>query len=311
MLPGHVRTPFAHIVRGRDGSTMIAVVGGLVAAAFFTAALLGSARSSRMIGAPSTLGGVMLVSSALAIPVALLTIDETFPPASAIPFLAIAGLGNVFGLLFEYIGLRSGKVGLVGSLAAAEGAVAAVLSVLAGEFLEPVQAAGVGLVAIGVMFAALARDPAPGPGAVPAAGAGSSRRALFFGALAGLSFGASLYATGRLGSDLALGWAILPPRIVGLTLIVLPLAATSRLRISRAALPFIAMSGTGEVGGFLAFAWGARDSIAVSSALAAQFASVAAIIAWVVLGERLTRLQWSGVAAVAVGVVLIALGAAA
>ena len=40
-----------------------------------------------------------------------------------------------------------------------------------------------------------------------------------------------------------------------------------------------------------------------------QFASVATVIAWVVLGERLTRLQWSGVAAVAVGVVLIAAGA--
>jgi drug/metabolite transporter (DMT)-like permease len=309
MLPGHVRTASASFFLARAVASMIAVIGGLIGAAFWTAALLGSARSARMIGAPSTLGGVMLVSSVLAIPVVLLTFDGTFPPATAIPFLAIAGLGNVFGLLFEYIGLRSGKIGLVGSLAAAEGAVAAVLSVLAGELLEPVQAAGVGLVAIGVMFAALAPDPMPAPEAVPMVGGSSSRRALFFGALAGLCFGASLYVTGRLGSDLTLGWAILPPRVVGMTLIVLPLAATSRLRIGRAALPLIAIAGTGEIGGFVAFAWGARDSIAVSSALAAQFASVAAVIAWVVLGERLTRLQWTGVAAVAVGVVLIALGA--
>ena len=263
-----------------------------------------------MIGAVPTLGGVMLVSSILAVPVALLTIDGTIPPATALPLLAIAGLGNVFGLLFEYIALRSGKIGLVGALAAAEGAVASVLSVLAGEVLHAVQAAGVGLVAVGVVFAALAPDPAPSPSTAPGSGPGTARRALFFGALAGLSFGASLYATGRLGTDLALGWAILPPRIVGMTLIVLPLAATSRLRIGRAALPFVVISGAGEVGGFLAYAWGARESIAISSALAAQFASVAAIIAWLVLGERLTRLQWSGVAAVAAGVVLIALGAA-
>ena len=36
----------------------------------------------------------------------------------------------------------------------------------------------------------------------------------------------------------------------------------------------------------------------------------AAIIAWLVLGERLGRVQWVGIAAVAVGVVLLAFGAA-
>jgi drug/metabolite transporter (DMT)-like permease len=75
-------------------------------------------------------------------------------------------------------------------------------------------------------------------------------------------------------------------------------------------LPFIVVAGAGEVGGFLAVGWGASESIAVTSALAAQFATAAAIIAWLVLGERLGRVQWIGIAAVAVGVVFLALGAA-
>ena len=153
-----------------------------------------------------------------------------------------------------------------------------------------------------MIFAALGPDPdSPDPGA--------ARRALVFGALAGLSFGASLYSTGRIGSDLAVGWAILPPRFVGMALIVIPLVAAARFWISRPALPFVIVAGAGEVGGFLAFAWAAQDSIAVGSALAAQFATVAAIVAWLVLGERLGRLQWAGVAGVAVGVVLLTLGA--
>ena len=102
----------------------------------------------------------------------------------------------------------------------------------------------------------------------------------------------------------------MPPRIVGLFLIVIPLIATNRLRITRPALPFVVVSGVAEVGGFLAYAWGARVSIAVSSALSAQFASVAALVAWLVLGERLGRLQWAGVAAVAIGVALLAFGSA-
>ena len=281
---------------------MTAIVGGLMAAAFFTTALLSSARSARMIGALPTLGGVMLVGLALTIPIVLLTTDGTLPPPSALPILLVAGAGNVFGLLFEYIGLRSGKIGLVGALAAAEGAVAAVLSVLAGEVLAPIQAVGVAVVATGVILAALAPDPTSPPGDR------SGRVAVAFGALAGLSFGASLYATGLLGTELALGWAVIPPRIVGVTLIAIPLILTSRLTITRAALPLVVISGAAEVGGFLAFAWGARDSIAISSALAAQFASVAALVAWLALGERLGRLQWAGVAAVAVGVVLLAFG---
>jgi drug/metabolite transporter (DMT)-like permease len=161
----------------------------------------------------------------------------------------------------------------------------------------------VAVVALGVILVALGPDP------TVETGSASTRRAVLFGALAGLAFGASLYATGRIGSELAIGWAILPPRIVGMLFIVLPLLATQRLRITRAAWPLVAMSGIAEVGGFLAVAWGARESIAVTSALAAQFATVAALIAWLVLGERLGRLQWAGVAGVAAGVVLLAIGA--
>jgi drug/metabolite transporter (DMT)-like permease len=282
---------------------MTAIMGGLIAAACFAAATLGSARSSRMIGALPALGGVMLVSSVAAVPVALLTIEGLRPQPDAIPILAIAGLGNVIGLSFEYLGLRSGKIGLVAALASAEGAVSAVLAIVFGEALLPLEAVGVAVVALGVSFAAFGRDPegATKPGA--------TKRALLFGGLAGLTFGASLYATGRLGADLALGWSVLPPRVAGIALIVIPLLATQRFRVTRPALPFVVVSGLAEVGGFLAYAWGARESIAVSSALSAQFASISALVAWLVLGERLGRLQWAGVAGVAVGVVLLAIGA--
>jgi drug/metabolite transporter (DMT)-like permease len=283
---------------------VIAVIGGLLAAACFTATLLSSARAARMIGALPTLAGVMLVSTIVVVPIALLTIGPTRPTPESVPYLLLAGLGNVFGLLFVYTGLRAGKVGIVGALAASEGAIAAILALLAGESLVPVEALGVAVVASGVVLAAFGPDPADDVGSK------STGRAIVFGALAGLAFGVSLYATARLGADLAIGWAILPPRIVGLLLITVPLVATRRFRISRPALPFVVVSGTGEVGGSLAVAWGAQASIAVTSALAAQFATIAALIAWLFLGERLGRVQWAGVAAVAAGVVLLAMGAA-
>jgi uncharacterized membrane protein len=71
-----------------------------------------------MIGAGPALAGVMLFGLALAVPIAALTVGDTRPTPAQIPFLLIAGLGNVLGLGAEYIALRSGKVGVVGALAA-------------------------------------------------------------------------------------------------------------------------------------------------------------------------------------------------
>jgi drug/metabolite transporter (DMT)-like permease len=281
-----------------------AILGGAAAAVLFAIATLSASRSTRLIGALPALGGVMLVAFVIAIPVVLLTAGAIGPRPDALPWLILAGLGNVLGLLFEYFGLRTGKVGLVASMAAAEGAVAAVFAVLGGEVLAPMVGVGVVVVAVGVVMTAFAPDL--GDALVPP----RSRRAVLFGALAALAFGASLYSTGRIGATVSLGWAVVPARVMGLVALTIPLALTSKLRVTRRSTPFIVASGACEVGGFASFAWAAQGGIAVSSALAAQFASVSAVMAWLLFGERLSRLQWSGVATVAVGVVVLAIGAA-
>ena len=284
---------------------MIALIGGVIAALCFTAAILGSTRATRLVGPMATLGGVMLVSGLVSAPIVLLSVAGTPFPADSLGWLVLAGAGNVGGLFAEYAGLRRGKVGIVGALAAAEGAVAATLSIVAGEQLAPAVGIGVAVVAGGVVLTALAPDP---PDARTAPGA--LRTAILFGAIAGLAFGASLYSTGRLGASLPIGWALVAPRVVGIAAITLPAALTGRLRISRAAWPYVVAGGLGETGGFVAFAWGAGGGIAVASALAAQFATLGAIVAWFWFHERLSRWQWLGIATVAIGVVVLAFGSA-
>jgi drug/metabolite transporter (DMT)-like permease len=84
--------------------------------------------------------------------------------------------------------------------------------------------------------------------------------------------------------------------------VLLPLAATRTLRISRGALPFVIASGLCEVGGAAAFVLGSRHSIAVAAVLASQFAALAAVAAFVLFHERLTRVQLAGITVIAVGV---------
>lgn len=237
----------------------------------------------------------MTVGLLVAAPAAALSGVPENLDAGSMAWLAISGAGNVVGLLCIYSALRVGKVGLVGPIASTEGAVAAVISIIAGERLAPGAGVTVAAVAVGVALAALSpvdRDTMRR----------SDARAVLFAIGAALSFGFSLYATGRVGQDLGIAWAVLPPRVVGVGAIALPLVVMRRWHMRRAALPLVAVCGLCEVLGSASFALGARHGLAISAVLASQFAAIAALVAFLAFHERLTRVQVVGVATIVVGV---------
>jgi drug/metabolite transporter (DMT)-like permease len=87
--------------------------------------------------------------------------------------------------------------------------------------------------------------------------------------------------------------------------ITLPLALTGRLRLTSTALPLVAGAGLAEVAGFVLYAIGARQDLAVAAVLVSLFGAVAALLARVLFGERLARLQLVGVTTIAAGVVAL------
>ena len=277
---------------------MIAVAGGLGAAFAWATTMICATRAARLIGATSVLAWVMLVGLVLTLPWALIRgvpdVDGT-----ATIWLALGGVGNCAGLLLVYTGVRIGKVGVVAPIASTEGAIAALIAVAAGEQLAPGAGAALVLVAVGIVLAGL-------HGGSPNSGSRNrDLEAAFFGAAAALSFGVSLYATGRVGTELPVAWAILPPRIVGVLAIAVPLAIAGRLTLTRRALPFVLGAGVAEVVGFALFVLGAREGIAITAVLASQFGAIAAIMAVFLFHERLTRLQVIGIAAIAAGVAVM------
>jgi uncharacterized membrane protein len=270
----------------------------LGAALAWAVTMLTAARASPLIGSWSTLAWVMLTGLVVVGPIALAQGKPEGLDSGAVVWLAIAGLGNVGGLLLVYSGLRIGKVGVVAPIASSEGAVAAVVAVAAGEQLGAWTAVALVAIAAGIVLAA--RPPAE----QEEAGRDDPRAAVF--ALgAAIAFGASLYATGRASLDLPIAWAILPPRLLGVVLVTVPLAVAGRLRLTRAAAPFVVVSGLAEVVGFVSYALGARHGIAVAAVLASQFAALAAIGAALLFKERLTRLGVVGVVVIAIGVAVV------
>jgi drug/metabolite transporter (DMT)-like permease len=81
-----------------------------------------------------------------------------------------------------------------------------------------------------------------------------------------------------------------------------PLALARRLALTPRVFALVACSGVCEVLGFYSYTSGARHGIAVAAVLSSQFAAVAAIAAWVVFRERISRVQLAGVCIVVVGV---------
>ena len=278
---------------------MLAILGGLGAATMWTVTTICSSRSSRVIGVGSTLAWVMLVGLAITFPFVIASGVPADLDGAAVGRLVVAGGGNVLGLLLEYRAFRLGKVGVVSSIASTEGAIAALIAVAVGESISPGAGVTLAAIAAGVCLAALAGDGDQ---------RAESREALsaLFAVGAALSFGISVYATGRISQEMPIPWAVLPARAVGVAAVAIPLAVTARLRITRRAAPLVAAAGVCEVLGFASFAIGARHGIAVTAVLGAQFAALSALTARVLFHERLTRLQLVGVVVIVAGVAILA-----
>lgn len=277
---------------------MLAILGGLGAAFSWAITSLTAARSSRLIGSPATLGWVMLTGLLVVGPVALAQGRPEGLHGGALGWLALAGAGNIAGLLLVYTGLRLGKVGVVSPISAAEGAVAALIAVFAGEHLGAWTGVALGLIAVGILFAAW-------PPGEQLDEVDNDPRAALLGVAAALAFGVGLYATGRASLELPISWAVLPPRLLGVLFVTIPFALVGRLRLTREAAPYVVASGLAEVTGFVSYAIGARHGIAVAAVLASQFAALAAIGGAVFFHERLSRTNVAGVIVIAVGVAVV------
>src|SRR5918911_1482277 len=136
---------------------MIAIFGGLGAATVFAIATLCSSRSTRMIGAAPVLAWVMMIGLIIVVPWAVAEGVPDGLDGRSTGWLAVAGLGNVVGLLLAYSALRRGKVGIVAPIVSTEGAIAAVISVIAGEQIARGVGVTLGVIAVGILLAAATR----------------------------------------------------------------------------------------------------------------------------------------------------------
>jgi drug/metabolite transporter (DMT)-like permease len=278
---------------------VIAVLGGLGASISFAVSALCGAAASRRIGAASTLAWVMTIGLVVILP-GVLFADTGQLSAARITLLVIAGVTNVAGLLLEYVAFRRGKIGVITPIVSTEGAVATGIAVIAGLQLSPQTAVPLLLVSVGVILATAHPDPPDLRRHT------TGVRSAILAIPVAVLFGISLYVTARVGRQVSVLWVLLPGRLVGTGLIAAPLAVRGNLQPPRSAWPLVLAGAVAEVLGIVSYTLGARHQIAIAAVIASQFAALAAVGAYFLFDERLSKLQLAGLVVVAFSVGLLA-----
>ena len=277
---------------------MISILFGLLTAAFFAVGTLCSSRTVRMVGPLSSISGMMVVGLIVITPVVFIGgIPENLDAVTA-SWLIVGGMGNLLGLLLAYAAFRIGKVGVVAPILCTEGAIAAVISAVAGESIAPIVVFLLLLIVGGVVLAAIAPDPEPVAHEQPL-------NAALLASVGALVFGIGLYATGQISGDLPIAWILLPARVVTVVCIAIPLLFMGKLRMTKQAAPLVVLTGFAEIFGYGAYTIGAAHSVAITAVLASLFAPFSAVAAYLLFRERLGRMQISAVAVIVTGVVAL------
>lgn len=280
-----------------------------------------------MLGSRVVLAWIMAVGVVVGVPLAAVSPGPATVEPSTFGLLGLAGICYVIGLQLTYAALKIGQVSIVAPIVATEGAVAALIALTRGDPLGFVAGVSLAVIVSGVVLSTLEPGRAdvaagdfdvvadaideppltPAPATTPAAQpANDARRATLLAIGAALIFGVGLVAAGTAASLVPVAWVALAARLVGLVVVVLPLVAAGRMRLTRAALPLVLIAGVAEVIGSMLSAWGSRESIAITAVMGSQFATFAAVAAFFLFGERLGRLQIAGVALIVVGVTVLA-----
>lgn len=212
------------------------------------------------------------------------------------PWAIAAGLCGLVGLLFFYTALASGTMGVVAPIASLGVIVPVTLGVATGD--RPHVLAWVGIV-IAIVGVVLASGPELS-GAV-------SPRPVLFAIAAAVAFGLTLYCVDR-GARVSTLMTLWGMRLSSVTvLLVLALLARSVGQVKVRELPVLAAIGIGDASANALFGVASSmGQVSIAAVLGSLYPVATIILARVILGERLLRIQQIGVAVALVGAALVA-----
>jgi drug/metabolite transporter (DMT)-like permease len=279
-------------------------------------------RVARQLGVPHAFFYVQLIGIALI--GALLIARPHAPAPTAATWVLVIGVSllNLAGTLLLYRSFAIGTLALVSPIASAFAVVSALLALAAGERPALLALLGSALLVGGVVVVSRAQHSADDqplkttnhPRAIKGARSLVGSLGLPAGVVeaigVALCFGVAFWALDFVTPALGLLWPVLVIRGVEIVAAVLWLLRR-RLppaRLSGANAVLVLLCATLDTLAFLAFNLGLGTAYtSIVTALASLFSAVTVLLAWAIMRERLTPMQWGGVAVILAGVLLVSL----
>ena len=213
----------------------------------------------------------------------------------------LAGLGGGAGLAAFYLALSLGTMSVVSPVVACGAVVPFTISIATGERPSKLALAGAVAALGGAVLASVEERRASSP---------ARARAIGLAVVAAICLGLFVYFLGlgsRHGDALS---TLFGARVGSLTLLIVVASARhASMHVPRRWLLAVAAVGLADVAANALFAFAAGHALlALVSVLGSLYPVVTVLLAHVVLGERLTRTQKTGVAVALAGVAAIASG---
>ena len=291
-----------------SSTTSAAVVFGLASAAFYGIADALSGTVARTIGVRRAVFFYQLLGLlVLSVFVVYSVFDgrlTTLPGARPMVWaLALAGaLTTLFGSLSFSRALSLGNAGVVAPIMTCYGAITTVLSVLTGEVLGAVQLLGLVVCVIGVPLIASGVDDDAHPHAIAHA-----RQAVWWALLSAAMYGVGFWLEGHFVLPVL---GTLPLLVISYMVGTMVLGASlarrsddaSRKPVPRWAWGLALTTGLLGLAGLTSIAAGAQTGALSIVTVLSTLSAVVTTVVGLMRGERMTRWQWSGLAAVMLGV---------
>ena len=243
---------------------------------------------------------VVTFSGAVLLTALTLLLREPLPTGWPLFLAAAAGLAGGIGIVCLYRGLSIDRAATVAPVAAVvTGAVPVLYGSLSQGLPGPLQLAGFALALVGIFL--VSRSP-EGEGAKD----GNLRQGLVLAVCAGLGFGGFFVllpatAPGQLFAPLLIA------RLASLVMALLLLGIVRQPLPRVTAHPIAILAGILDSGGNLFYALAKQYTrLDIAAVLSSFYPAATVLLAWIILKERVARVQWAGAACCLAAVALIA-----
>jgi len=221
---------------------------------------------------------------------------EPWPTAHTVGWSMAAGFSGVVGLAALYQALAVGKAGVVAPISAILAAALPVLfTVLTTGLPAPLQLFGFGLAFVAVWLVAQTDEP------------GGTIAGLRLALLAGCGFGGFYILINQAGNESTF-WPVAVARLVALVPL-LGIAFYRRLSVrpTRSIIVIAGLSGLLDAGANATFVLASQSGrLDVAAILSSLYPATTVLLSWLLLGERITWVQRTGVLAALAAIALIA-----